>query len=285
MPIKKQNLFLFFEENENEFDISSNLVRLSMNRFTVDEEAQFEIIGVHNLRRVKKEMMNERNPDYKKFAKERTEKEAFDRDLISDAMEKALLHQTTSADAHFIIGSAFHLLNYINTAGIRASLFDWISSEIKEICLKSMYCTIYFGSRVYLITKELADGFHNGKILTDGQKQTKVFRFSQEIFNNMKSSINDDLEDLVEQIRNGCRPSMNLSNELVMLYLHKMITKTELKKVRNSDSQFLNSLAGQGTTLHKPPVMEPDVSYEDFVKIHKPKFIFCFGRRLTTLLK
>ena len=52
MPIRKQNLFLFFEENEFEFDISSNLVRLSMNRFTIDEEAQFEIIGVYNLKRV-----------------------------------------------------------------------------------------------------------------------------------------------------------------------------------------------------------------------------------------
>ena len=277
MAVKKQNLFLFFEESEFEFDISSNFVRLSMNRLIVDEEAQFEIIGIYNLKKSRREMIDFEHPDYKKFAKERTEKEAFDKDLVFEVMEKAFLHHTTSADAHFIIGSAFHV-------GIRASLFGWISSEIKDIGLESLYCTVYFGSREYLITKELSDACYDGQKFIDRTKQRDL---PLKLFDNMKSSINDDLEDFVHQIRNGCRPSMNLSNEMVMLYLHKMLTKIELKKVHNADSQFWNSIVDKEGILRtsEAPEFGPEVSYKDIIKINKPKFVLCFGKRLTRLLQ
>jgi len=49
MDRKPQNLFLFFEENDDEKDISSRLVHLYMNRFVIAEEDQTEIIGVYNL--------------------------------------------------------------------------------------------------------------------------------------------------------------------------------------------------------------------------------------------
>ena len=49
MERSRQNLFLFFEENDDEKDISSNLVHLYMNRFVIAEEDQTEIIGVYNL--------------------------------------------------------------------------------------------------------------------------------------------------------------------------------------------------------------------------------------------
>ena len=48
-PRRKQNLVLFFEENNDSRIIDSNLVRLYMNRFTIHEEAQNEINGVHHL--------------------------------------------------------------------------------------------------------------------------------------------------------------------------------------------------------------------------------------------
>ena len=49
MERKRQNLFLFFEENDDEKDISSNLLHLYMNRFVIAQEEQTEIIGVYNL--------------------------------------------------------------------------------------------------------------------------------------------------------------------------------------------------------------------------------------------
>ena len=53
MERKTQNLLIFFEEADDEKDISSKLVRLYMNRFVIDEEDQTEIIGVYNLAKAK----------------------------------------------------------------------------------------------------------------------------------------------------------------------------------------------------------------------------------------
>ena len=49
MERKRQNLFLFFEENYDQKDISSSLVHLYMNQFVITEEDQTEIIGIYNL--------------------------------------------------------------------------------------------------------------------------------------------------------------------------------------------------------------------------------------------
>ena len=49
MERKKQNLILFYEENNDEKDISSKLVRLYMNRFLIGEEDQSELSGVYDL--------------------------------------------------------------------------------------------------------------------------------------------------------------------------------------------------------------------------------------------
>ena len=106
MSKSKQHSYLFLEENGLEYEISSSLVRLSMNRFVVNEDAQFEVIGIYNLERATKEMADLRNPSYKYFAKQRTEKDAFDKDLISDVMDQVTLHPRI--DAHFIIGSFSH---------------------------------------------------------------------------------------------------------------------------------------------------------------------------------
>ena len=49
MEQKTQHLILFFEENNDEKDISSSLVHLYMNQFVITEEDQTEIIGIYNL--------------------------------------------------------------------------------------------------------------------------------------------------------------------------------------------------------------------------------------------
>ena len=46
----KQNLVLFFKENEENNFISSRLVRLYMNRFTIDEDDETEVTQVHNVK-------------------------------------------------------------------------------------------------------------------------------------------------------------------------------------------------------------------------------------------
>ena len=43
MERKKQNIIIFYEENNDEKDISSKLVRLYMNRFLIEEDDQSEL--------------------------------------------------------------------------------------------------------------------------------------------------------------------------------------------------------------------------------------------------
>ena len=50
MTRQKQNLVLFFKENEECNFISSRLVRLYMNRFTIDEDDETEITQVYNVK-------------------------------------------------------------------------------------------------------------------------------------------------------------------------------------------------------------------------------------------
>ena len=89
----KQNLFLFIEESEIEYDICSKLVQLSMNRFVVEEESQNEVSGIYHFQKLKKPMINKNDPLFKNFAKQRADKEAFDKDILSDAMEYLMLNK------------------------------------------------------------------------------------------------------------------------------------------------------------------------------------------------
>ena len=69
MTPTKQNLFLFFEENEMQSVIDRNLVKLYMNRCIIDEDGIFEISGVYELQKVTDPMYNGSNPLYKTNAR------------------------------------------------------------------------------------------------------------------------------------------------------------------------------------------------------------------------
>ena len=89
MARRKQNLVIFFEENDDARIIDSKLVRLYTNRFTIDEDDQCEIDGIYHL-------------DGKWSSK-------FKDDLIMiiGAAKKSIVQDQNMSDIHFIIGSHF----------------------------------------------------------------------------------------------------------------------------------------------------------------------------------
>ena len=97
----KQNLFLFFEDSDIDHNINSKLVQLSMNRFIVEEDAQVEISGIYHFKMARKSILDKSNPLFKTYAKQRIEKEAFDKDLLSDALEKVMNRQESFLFGHF----------------------------------------------------------------------------------------------------------------------------------------------------------------------------------------
>ena len=149
----RQNLFIFFEKNEREWNIDCKLVQLAMNRLIVDEEIQNEVIQIFNFKALSPEMIEYENSAYKNYAKERVDKDAFDKQLVSEALDLAEEHQNCHeripqrfppAATHFIIASYFHYMN--------ESSFYWLRHELREIGLKPFHLTTYNGNRKYLIT-------------------------------------------------------------------------------------------------------------------------------------
>ena len=115
MNRSKQNLYLFFEENESYWDVvNSNLVSIYMNRYVIDEEMQNEITGAYKLMKVPREKtrpyetMVERG--YRPFHRWTfsTEKESFDSQIFECAYNDAKQRVNT---AHFIIGTN-HLFGF-----------------------------------------------------------------------------------------------------------------------------------------------------------------------------
>ena len=85
MTKRKQNLFLFFEENEDYNVINSRLVRLYMNRFTIDETEETEITGIGTIQ-------NKTWEDYEK--------------CFSKALKMANEKVTPNTDMHLILGNS-----------------------------------------------------------------------------------------------------------------------------------------------------------------------------------
>ena len=198
MTQSKKHLFLFFEENEYPFNISSNLVQLSMNRRVVDEDSQVEVIGTFNLKKLKKDMVNFRgqNPEtYKNSEKERAEKEAFDKNLILQALNQAAItKKNESVDSQFIFGTHFHPLHihiihqqrgffdYRTIFGAyreaSSRLFEWISDEMKKLSIESLECIMYKGARSFIMSKEMSVAYYANQLTV---RREEGSRFTEEI--------------------------------------------------------------------------------------------------------
>ena len=85
MVFRKQNLFIFYEKDTELYDIQLQLVNSYMNRFVIEEEAQFEVVGIH------------RAEQSKWF-------ELEDLDILLESLKRAKLYQNEISDTHFIIG-------------------------------------------------------------------------------------------------------------------------------------------------------------------------------------
>ena len=85
MTKRKQNLFLFFEENEDYNVINSRLVRMYMNRFIIDETEETEITGIGTIK-------NKTWEDYEK--------------CFSGALKMVNEKLTVNTDMHLILGNS-----------------------------------------------------------------------------------------------------------------------------------------------------------------------------------
>ena len=278
-----QNLFLFFEENEIQSCINRKLVKLYMNRCIIDEDANFEIIGVYELQKVTNPMLISRDPLFKTNASQRTNKEAVDREILSDALEKARVNETSSADNHFIIGSLFHQDVSQNRL---PKLLEWLQSEVKYQEIKSLYVTFLIGIRNHFITKETHKNTYERRkpcyltVPTEWDIPMGVPTTRQVPFT---SSVNDDFELAIQLIRNGRR-----LQQRIPLFLHQMLNPQQLKLMETKNETFLREFtcqhlddpAGKVTGIDVPerelkyyPNSDPSMRYSHCLCVRRSYFL------------
>ena len=238
MKLITQNLFLFFEENDDEKDISSSLVHLYMNRFVIAEEDQTEIIGVYNL---------SKSDDYN--AKLEHDESLFEK--LGSEIESFGLNSQTSVN-HFLIGSSTSsttsisivenwidkfLRNYHNEVKRReialeiTNWTDWTELDRLERRLNNIdieyLITILMGSQSNLLTTAQVKLAHAGS-------------------KNESELINNDLKEYHQLIRESFVPSSleDASHATFMLLkkgatveflsFYKQLTDAEVEKLKPS---------------------------------------------------
>ena len=290
MTPTKQNLFLFFEENEMTFVIDSKLVKLYMNRCIIDEDAKFEIVGVYELQKVTYLMGNRLNPLYKTNAYQRTYKEAVDRDIFTDAIEKACSHETNFTDNHFIIGSTFHAVYHPKNPVINRidKFLDWLLDEMKSQEIKNLYVTFVNGKRHNLISNELHNCIY---YVRDHPTDTWLLPGARNepltipalINDESRISVNEDFELSIELIRRGRRLSQNF-----LLFLHPKLNPYEIKLIEKKDESFSQSFTGHWLADHDPRI-KVDVSDKELKYFPESdpglRYVSCYCRRSSFYLK
>jgi len=278
-----QNLFLFFEESEDKADVSSSIVRIAMNKFIVDEDAQFEVIGVFNLKKRTKPLdFNQgiSETDREKFHKKTVEKCNHDQNIIEKALNLVTLINSVSVDAHLIIGSRFHAEHYLESGDDFIDYFHenrtplichWILQVIQGTFLHSLQCTVFDAVRYGLITRQMSMDLFSGKASSlDFALPNQADNFKP------KSSVYDDIEKLIQEIKNRKRPT----KRQVCSYLHPSLTTDELLQLKQNETLFWEKFppgAKNSSCLPTPGcVWKPEVLYDDsetkFVNIRCKRF-------------
>ena len=67
-----QKIVLFIEPSDDAFLTPFKIGHLFMNRFTIEEEASFEIVKVIELEKSSTKMSNSTHPEYSKFEEDRS---------------------------------------------------------------------------------------------------------------------------------------------------------------------------------------------------------------------
>ena len=140
MNSKLKNIILFIELSEEKWQCPVNIANIYLNRFTIDANAAFEIIGIHYLAKATEKLVHPLHAEYHNCADERAEKEKHDFDVIASGLET--MASLRSKDVHIII--AAHLFNTESRAKMNKHILS-ISEKLKlssvvisRVCMHKM---------------------------------------------------------------------------------------------------------------------------------------------------
>ena len=273
---RKQHLYIFLNKNEfKDYEISSNLVLKYMNQFVIQEEAQIEVIEIHQLQKVFK------NGSHLSENVKRA---------IVEAIQTARSLDDGETDHHFIFGRYNDLLaEYLNDIGtfIKAKyplellypllkmhdeIWEEANSLIKfinvilnsyEMVPNTIRVTWMSGIRLCL-TCEAMDPAKINDLFSFVLRNNYIFlelsAFDEFDVDSLKISIlGDDVEKFFNEIKHG-----DFVTGGNAFYFHQMMNNEETKKIKSSDEVFLKDFA---KTLYKGKIPEFDKDDQLFVEI------------------
>ena len=165
-------------------------------------------------------------------------------------MKKFVEGKPEDLEIHFVYAGDFD-----NYRGENNELVSFILKGMKKYKLKLAMVTKISISRCYLITKEQMKQYCEWKVS-----------------NNIRISVNDDLESLLEHLQHGCKP-----NEGVGVYFLPKLTQDELLLVKRKDPNYLGSfLLGRGADIGEAAMQASESD---------SKFLCAYGVRKTIAYK
>ena len=253
MNSQSRNLLLFFEENEDKNNISSNLVRLYMNQFVIDEEDRYEIIGAFNLSKV---FHSGRYPKfYYRLAWDRAWKEKLDvmfksnwdkdKQIIETTLNQTNVFTKQHIRTHIIIGTSLYMDHFRESfetfipkwnSRIRKNFRGLTNTESaydkmdKVMSLNQL--TLLNGWKTIFATKDhVRQAYFESKRNIDAE-DTGLLK--------PPLSVNDDLENMTSRI---FRPHKKFGDgrENVETFLFEMLSDDEIEKQQSNEFQFMRS--------------------------------------------
>ena len=240
MTRRKQNLVLFFQENEECNLISSRLVRLYMNRFTIDEDDETEVTQVHNVKNGTQEEYEE---------------------CFSKSLKIARENETPRTDYHFIIGYSTVIDDKKSWYAKMWSFFRWSETDSliykfsqlianNQSRLENCYAlTLLHGSNSLKFYSE-----NDKKVAYDYQKQDdkneeksfwrKFFYGMNFVTERFERSVNDDLEWFHQRILDSGMSNTNRItefNERIQTFHYEILDDNQVKYLKNSMDKHNNN--------------------------------------------
>ena len=239
MPIKTPNILLFLEPSQDTWLTPLNIGHLFVNRFAIDEDAGFEIQGIHFLRESSFKMSNPEEKEYPDFALKRTEKEAFDFEVFNAGIEKL---NGIDSKIHLIYAGCY----YDEHLNMMKSFLVEIMAKYKIL---SLVVTLLRLGRFHVITKETMIDFYKGR-MSDSKGD--------------KESANEDLESFFGRLQHG----VHIHEEEQVTYFLPKLSEIEVKLLEEENEEYLKSFGWYYRGEH------PDVDEDEMEKSEsKSKFV------------